>query len=364
MTTEIKIYEQEEQALATLEDLFKDVSVDLSNKEGIDSCKDAARKFQKVRTGVEKLRKEANSEARAHIKSVDDKAKSIQARIAPLEEKFAAPLKLRTARLKAGIDDIDAVVEQCIGKDSTFIGEKLQWLETVNVDDFFEYKKDAKASLFTANDKLTDMFNVAIQKETEEAEAKKRQEEEAKRIAEEQKRQKITSRIQEIQGLGFAMFNASSSDIAATIKTLQSNEPTAEEFEDRYPEALQAHETVIANLTQLQQQKEHAEAMQTAQKPEPEMEKPEEKPEAPFALPEEEQAVFNDVVADAKTTGTGAMIVSDEGVKHVPTEEVREDIRVIEIAAYLESTTPIDSNAANAVAKAIVSGGVPYVTVD
>lgn len=167
MTTELKIYANEEAALATLEGLYSNEVVDLSTQEGVKKCKYIARKFQKVRTGIEKLRKEANADARAHIKNVDDHAKSIQARVAPLEEKFAAPVKMRTARIKAGIDEIDGAISDCFGKDSVFIGEKLQWLETVNTDDFFEFAKDAKASLFTANEKLTQMFNEAVQRETE-----------------------------------------------------------------------------------------------------------------------------------------------------------------------------------------------------
>lgn len=174
MTTELKIYANEEAALATLEELYSNEVVDLSTQEGVKSCKDIARKFQKVRTGIEKLRKEANSEARAHIKNVDDHAKSIQSRVAPLEEKFALPIKLRTERIKAGISEIDGVVDACFNKGSEFIGDKLQWLESVNTDDFFEFSKDAKASLFTANEKLTQMFNEAVQRESEE---RKRQEE-------------------------------------------------------------------------------------------------------------------------------------------------------------------------------------------
>lgn len=305
MTTELKIYANEEAALATLEEMYRDTSVDLSTKNGVKECKEIARKFQKVRTGIEKLRKEANSEARAHIKNVDDHAKSIQARVAPLEEKFAAPIKMRTARIKAGIDEIDGVIDECFGKGSCFIGEKLQWLEGVNTDDFFEFAKDAKASLFTANEKLTQMFNEAVQKESEEL---ARQEEEA--------RHRIDSVINGMKSKVADAMDFNKSAIGRVISDVESTKIDSS-FGDREQEAIQTKEKTINQLRKL-----HAMAEDEIKEEE----------QISFTLDEndEDAPMFMDSVADSK----GEPDNSDDLLSHKMCEYM-EGVMTLEQARYL-----------------------------
>lgn len=181
MTTENKklaIYDAAKASLAELEKEFGDVIFDTSNKKGFTECKAVATKFQKLRTGIEKTRKDANADANAHIKRVNEYAKGLQERIAPLEERFAAPNKEYKEKLKALIAKVDSIPDVCNGRDSAFISEQMQWLETVNGDHLYEAKekKDLNASLFTANEKINALFEEALAKEEQERIQKEEQE--------------------------------------------------------------------------------------------------------------------------------------------------------------------------------------------
>ncbi len=171
---ELTIYDTSLSSLATLEEFYSDSEINLNTKEGLEDAKGIAKKFQKLRTGVENIRKEANTEARAHIKAVDDKAKSIQARIEPLEMRYAEPIKKRKEGFEKQIQNIDNVVEVCAGRDSVYISECMEWLETINPYDFAEYKKQCADSLFTAKDQLTTMFANVIEREAKEREEQER----------------------------------------------------------------------------------------------------------------------------------------------------------------------------------------------
>lgn len=314
MTTQLAIYNTAAASLAELEKQYKDVPVDLSTKEGLELCKETAKKFQKLRTGVERTRKDANADAQAHIKKVNGEAKDIQDRIAPLEDKFAKPLNERKERIKSGIAEIDNVVEVCRGRDSAFIGEKIQWLESVDVKDFFEFQKDAKASLYTANEKLTELFTETLQREEEDRKQKERA-----RI------ERIDSVINGLKGKAFDCMGKDKNTVQSVI-----DEVSAVIIDDSFGEKKQeAEQTKSMVIQQLE--------MMLSNAPEPQVE------EAPsFVLDESDPdaGMFTDCVADSDV------------VKLTPREDT--------VNALLDVLGG-DIEAVDAVMSAIESGKVPYI---
>ncbi len=269
----LAIYDTASASLTELEAQFGEVAIDLSTKSGIDACKKTATKFQKLRTGVENTRKEANAEANKHIKSVNGQAKSIQERIAPLEERFAKPIKERKDRLTNSIKEIDGLVDVCQGQDSAFISGKLEWLECVDPLDFAEYKKDCEASLFTANDKLTTMLVEASERE-----------EEARKQVEREKQMKIDNSINQMKAMVADVFDAPRAVIQKAF----------DEVCDLVIDSSYGDRQEEADEVKLATQKKLSKLIEMAD------DKEESSPFVDNMISEEDEAVFNDCIADAK----------------------------------------------------------------
>lgn len=198
-------------------------------------------------------------------------------------------------------------------------------LEAMDVSEGFEeftqeamkVKQEAIGTIHTA-------VNVLVQKEIDEQARIEREQEQAE-LAAEQKRLRIGERIMKLQQIPMTMFQSTAEEVSDKIHSLNTHQPTVEDFEDRHGEAMTAFNGVIANLDMLLQQKQQAEEAQriideaaekklaeeaAAQEP---VQEPVQEPQpsdtlerlpvednAPFMLDEEDEAVFNDVVADAK----------------------------------------------------------------
>ncbi len=240
MEKQLTIYDTASASLTELESMYANGIVDLSTKDGLKDCTETARKFQKLRTGVEKTRKEANAEANKHIKLVNGEAAKIQDRIEPLESRYAKPLKERKERFKSALAEVDNLPTVCFGKDSAFIGEKLEWLETVKPTDYAEMKKDFEASIFTATDKLTTMMNDAVLQEIEEAERKE------KELA-----QRIDNCINSMKAEIMDCFGKDAFAINQAWKRIY-NTIIDDSFGERQEEAEQVRERVLAQLQQME----------------------------------------------------------------------------------------------------------------
>lgn len=276
-STYLAVYSEFESNLIQLEEQVKDAVVDLTTKQGLKDCKEAATKFQKVRTGVEKARKEETKEQREYINSVNEDAKKITERILPLENKFKQPLDERKAAFKDRIAEIDAMPSIHEHSSSEVIGLALGELESVNPADFAEFKKDCEASLYTANDKLSSLLSLAVEREETErkAEAERiRMEEEAKQqaelIAAQQKREEIQSRITKLQQIPLELMGKPSVDIKAKLDALSSYEPSVEDFGDRLTEVQGMMSVTVSQLEMMHAQSLQLEEMQAQQDTQPE----------------------------------------------------------------------------------------------
>ena len=232
----ITSYDDALASLAELELFYQDIIVTLNSPEEVEDTKAIARKFQKLRTGVEEIRKKANEEAQHHIRKINEEAKVIQARIAPLEDKFALPLKERKARFKKRIQEIDEIVGLCQGKDSEFIGKQLEFLSSINPEHFAEFKKDCLNSLYTANDQLTDMFSDAVHHEQEQ----KEKEEEARLAL-------VSASINILKALPFDSIGADKETIKMAIETAEGMVIDSR-FGATQKEALSVRDAVITQL--------------------------------------------------------------------------------------------------------------------
>lgn len=314
-STYLAVYSEFESNLIQLEEQVKDAVVDLSTKQGIKDCKDAATKFQKVRTGVEKARKEETKEQREYINTVNEDAKKITERILPLENKFKAPLDERKQAFKDKLAEIDAMPSVHVNSSSSAIGEALAELESIEPNDFAEYKKDCEASLYTANDKLSDMLTSAIHKEEAERQAEEeriRQKEEAERqaalLAEQEKKAKIQERITNLQQIPLSLMGKASAEIKAKLDSLSEYTPTDEEFGDRLAEVQSMMEVTISQLDMMFNQASQLEEMQAKQQSGPteeaisepdEVEKAKSNFRPIAALAEEDEAMYTDCIADS-----------------------------------------------------------------
>lgn len=268
----LAIYSEFEANLSLLEKQVKDAVVDLSTKQGIKDAKDAQQKLMKVRTGIEKKRKEETAEQREYIAKVNDQAKSITARVLPLENKFKEPLEERKQAFKDKLEEIDNMPAKYANASSEAIGVALGELEAIEPKDFAEFKKDCEASLYTANDKLSSLLTEAVNREEAERKAeeeRKRREEEEQRqrelIAEQEKKAKIQARITKLQQIPLSLMGKTASEIKAKMDSLEGYTPTTEEFEDRLLEVEGMMKITVSQLEMMHNQAKQLEEMQARQ---------------------------------------------------------------------------------------------------
>lgn len=312
---------------------------DLTTKKGRDAIGTNARKVSSSKKLLEDAVKAATTDAQLIV----DNGKSVKKHVAesleqvrkdvlkPRDEWKAEQERIEQERISAireRINNITALGNVTGKEDKDELGIKIDAIKAMDVSDGFgELTQEAVQAKESAIQNLNDAVSAIIQKEIEEENARKLAEEQEK-LAAQQRDTEITARIQKLQGIPFAMFNSTAKEVQDKLDALNKHKPTAEDFGERHQEAVTAFDGVVDNLTQLLGQKQQMEAMQAQQEDkvivDAVVEDIKQEPGA-FELPESEQAVFNDVIADAQASGTGAMIVSEEGVKHVPQEDIKHE---------------------------------------
>ncbi len=238
---DLTIFDYSEQSLVMLEALYLDVEVDMNTEHGIENVKDAAKKFQKLRTGIDKVRKQANEEAQKHIGAVNDKAKSILTRLEPLEERFAEPLKIRKQRYTNMLKKVESSVADCEGASVLYIAERLEWLDTLCVDEFPEYKSEFYKALWSAKDEMADLFARASIKE-----AKRKEENEKNRAI------AIDLSIQSMKAHVFEAAGWKRGRIEEAIEYLLELSFDQGDYREREEEAERVRDEVVAKLKKLQ----------------------------------------------------------------------------------------------------------------
>lgn len=194
--TSVAEYSPTAQALAELQQKYKDVVFDLATKDGDTQAREARRTLVRLRTGLESKRKEIKAPALAHLKQIDAEAARISGEILALEEPIDEQIKTaerkereaKEARLRAEQerkDRITAAVEQIrraadmAGKPSTDIAARRDQLEaqSITVEEFGDQAGAAEMARTDAIDRLDTLFDAAEQHEAAQAEIKRQNEE-------------------------------------------------------------------------------------------------------------------------------------------------------------------------------------------
>ena len=332
---------------------------DTSTKKGRDAIGSNALKVSKSRKALEDAISNATKDAQVIVTNGKEVKKSVTQQLNDHREKILQPrVEWQAEQDRIEQERVDGIRDRItnIGAIATLQGTEskeelagiISALEAMDVSEGFEeftqeamkVKQEAIGTIHTA-------VNVLVQKEIDEQARIEREQEQAE-LAAEQKRLRIGERIMKLQQIPMTMFQSTAEEVKAKIESLNAHQPTVEDFEDRHGEAMTAFNGVIANLDMLLQQKQQAEEAQRiideaaekklaeeaaaqepvqepVQEPQPSdtLERLPEEDNAPFMLDKEDEAVFNDVIADAHHVGTGSMMVTDEGVKHIPQDEIR-----------------------------------------
>ena len=282
------------------------------------------------------------------VEQLNEKRKEI---LKPRDEWEAEQERIEQKRVKGIQDRIANISNLAIlrgSEDKDELGVLIDAIEAMDVSEGFEeFSGDAAKAKSDALNIINNAVTALVQAEMEEQARIEREQEQAKLEAE-RKQVEITGRIQKLQAIPMAMFQSTAEEVSDKIDSLNTHQPTVEDFEDRHGEAMTAFNGVIANLDMLLQQKQQAEEAQRiideaaekklaeeaaaqepvqepVQEPQPSdtLERLPEEDNAPFMLDKEDEAVFNDVIADAHNVGTGSVMVTDESVMHIPQDEIR-----------------------------------------
>jgi hypothetical protein len=174
--TEVAEYSKTAAALARLQFRMKDVVHDVKSKEGMAAAKKDVAELRGLRTGLEELRLQLNSDDQARIKKRNTEAARITELIEGLEDPLKAQIRAeadrieelklkkqreeeeRAAALRQRIAQISAIAVRAVGKDSDNIREKIATVEALDVTSFEEMQPvaaNAKAdTLVTLNELL------------------------------------------------------------------------------------------------------------------------------------------------------------------------------------------------------------------
>lgn len=363
---------------------------DVSTKKGRDAIGSNALKVSKSRKALTQAIDKSVADLKSKVQTANEVKKHVTEELNALRTDILKPRDEwqaeqdrieaeRKAEIQGRITNIRLLGEYQTSETKEELASRIEALNAMDVSEgFAEFTQEAMKAVQEGINNL----NARVQQIVEE-EVKAEQE---RQMEAERRKLQITERIQKLQGIPLAVMSGTAKDVSEKLEAVRNNPPKAEEFDDQFDTAQAAYTNVISQLemmfdqkTQLEkmqarQQAEQEEALKAAQ-PEPELETEEEQQGSPFALPESEHAVFNDVIADAHQNGAGNMVVSEDGLSCAPQEEVMnsimhgedsdepaEDHRISDIACYLESTVNITPESAMAVAVALVSGGVPHVS--
>ena len=147
----------------------------------------------RVRTGVDKRRKELGVDAYAWIKTKDGAAKDLLEPIIPLEDRFKEEMAQEDARIEKietdRVDGIKAKIEairfnmmQAQGKDSTTLSIMLDNISTIPIDEFYaEFQDEARAALDEVKSFIQQAHGERVTFEKEEA-ARKAESERLERV--------------------------------------------------------------------------------------------------------------------------------------------------------------------------------------
>ena len=201
-TTAIAEYSETEKSLQELESRLDGVVYTLTTTAGNKEARDDRALCVKLRTGLEKKRKELNADDQARIAKRNDLAKSLTERIEKLEKPIDDAIKAdekrreeeKAARIKAEQDRVSAIHEriagirnvalQAAGWSAETLSRAIAALDAreVAIDDFQEFCGQAQLAKDETLDKLRAAHTDVVAREEQAAREKAEREAEAARL--------------------------------------------------------------------------------------------------------------------------------------------------------------------------------------
>ncbi len=255
MTTSIKAYSKIEAGIVALQQQYNH-QPDCSTTPGFEKCKKDYRAIRKVETSLEKERKIQGEEARKHVALVNSEAKQIQERL----EQISAPFKQarddrqvdidkaeadRVSGIKERIQSINYFVNEAQAANSEGVSSIIEAIDLIDfTDNFDEFTAEA---LKTKQDVLDQLGQILQQKSQAEGAERERLAAEQAR-AESERRSEVDRRIGNLRMIPLDFMNKPAKEISAKIDSLKGYAIPAEDFGDRYSEAVSAQSQVIEQL--------------------------------------------------------------------------------------------------------------------
>jgi hypothetical protein len=255
MKTTIKAYSAIEAGIAALQQQYSH-QPDCSTTAGFEQCKKDYRSIRKVETSLEKERKIQGDEARKHVALVNTEAGHIQELLRDISGPFKKARDVRQEQIDKDEADRVSGIKERILNIALFINEAHNTnsegvsaiIESIDLidcaDNFDEFTAEA---LKTKQDVLEQLGQILQQKAQAEAAERDRLAAEQGRLEAECKAA-IDQRINTLRMIPIDFMSKTVKEIGDKIDSLNKYSIPAEEFGDRYDEAVGAKQKVISQL--------------------------------------------------------------------------------------------------------------------
>lgn len=258
MTNKIKEYSKIEAVIAALAEKYA-IIPDCSNDSGLKLCKKSYREIRKFEIDLEAKRKELGAEARKHLKAIGDEAKAIDTRL----KEISAPFKLafeqreqdikeaeakRVADIRARIDQLNEFVTDAQNEDSAGITAITEAIDLIDCSVGFE---EFTAEALNTKQKVLSQLGTLLQNKLA-AEGAERDRLAAQKMQQQiAQQQKIETRINNLRMIPIDLMGKPAAEIAAKLKSLNDYAVPAEDFGDRYQEAIDSKAQVIQQVSMM-----------------------------------------------------------------------------------------------------------------
>jgi hypothetical protein len=261
MESNLAVFDKIEAGFAELKANYSHAP-DCSTTKGLEQCKKDYRAVRKVETAIENERLEQGKAAQSHLKEVKKRAESLDSRAKEISEPFKTARdereiylkeqeQIRVDGIKERILNIALFINEAHNTNSEGVSAIIESIDLIDcADNFDEFTAEA---LKTKQDVLEQLGQILQQKSQAEAAERDRLAAEQGRLEAERKAA-IDQRINTLRMTPIDFMNKTSKEISAKIDSLKSYVIPAEDFGDRYNEAVGAQSQVIEQLGMALQQ--------------------------------------------------------------------------------------------------------------
>lgn len=271
----------------------------VQTKKGRDEIGSTALKVSKSRKAIVEAIDKSVADLKSKVQAANEVKKIVVSELNQTREEVLKPRNEwqaeqdrieaeRVAEIKGRIANIESIGVYAVDENKEDLAHRIDALEDMDVSEgFSEFTAEAAAAIASATKSLNDRILQII--EEEKAEAQRKQ------LEAEQKKNRIQERLTNLVQIPLGLMGKHSSEIQAKIDSLQAFAVLDEDFEDRTEEAKISLSQVVSQLEMMVNQAKQLEEVQNKTQAEEQTKQPE-----PNLISEEDEAIFNDCVADAK----------------------------------------------------------------